>query len=174
MSSWDLYIPYTYQTGLEHYTQFSWKLHITSEVTRVLVLLFFTWNFNLFPFTLARPKKKTQVQVTQVTGSKRHAMLFTTIVQDTKAVAIGPLEYCGNGKVIQLPHGKAMYMTVAMSSLHVLINDWITSTDIIVIIIPVYHMYDMTPPFQSTMLSGNSLALIGNLQASTVVVRRRS
>lgn len=53
-------------------------------------------------------------EITQVTGSKRHSMLFTTIVSDTKAVAIGPLEYCGHGKVIQLPHGKTMYVAMAL------------------------------------------------------------
>jgi len=36
-------------------------------------------------------------------------MLFNTIVSDTRAVAIGPLEYCGNGRVIKLPHGKTLY-----------------------------------------------------------------
>jgi len=37
-------------------------------------------------------------------------MLFSTIVSDTRAVAIGPLEYCGNGKVIKMPHGKTVYV----------------------------------------------------------------
>jgi len=39
-------------------------------------------------------------------------MFFKTIVADTKAVAIGPLEYCGNGKVVQLPHGKKMCILI--------------------------------------------------------------
>lgn len=37
-------------------------------------------------------------------------MLFSTILSDTRGVAIGPLEYCGNGKVIKLPHGKTLYV----------------------------------------------------------------
>lgn len=51
--------------------------------------------------------KKT---IVEITGQKRRTMLFSTIVSNTRAVAIGPLEYCGNGRVIKLPHGKTLYV----------------------------------------------------------------
>ncbi|KIM36355.1 hypothetical protein M413DRAFT_14026 [Hebeloma cylindrosporum] len=56
--------------------------------------------------------KRSNKTIIEVTGQKRHAMLFSTIVSDTRAVAIGPLEYCGNGKVIKLPHGKTLVSVV--------------------------------------------------------------
>ena len=53
---------------------------------------------------------RSNKRIVRVIGQKRHAMLFNTIVLDTRAVAIGPLEYCGNGRVIKLPHGKTLYV----------------------------------------------------------------
>ncbi len=46
--------------------------------------------------------------LTEITGPKRMSMLFETIVQKTNNVAVGPLEYCGNGTVILTTHRKRM------------------------------------------------------------------
>lgn len=37
-------------------------------------------------------------------------MLFEYIVAKTNKVAIGPLEYCGNGEVIRSTHKKKLYV----------------------------------------------------------------
>ena len=41
-----------------------------------------------------------------MTEEEHRKALFDYIVMKTKKVAIGPLEYCGNGTVIQAPSGK--------------------------------------------------------------------
>lgn len=46
--------------------------------------------------------------ITCITDSKKQAMLFKTIVEETCSVAIGPLEYCGNGKIVNLLHGQQL------------------------------------------------------------------
>lgn len=38
--------------------------------------------------------------------NEHKTMLFKHIVTKTKKVAIGPLEYCGNGIVVKTTHGK--------------------------------------------------------------------
>ncbi|KAF8054957.1 hypothetical protein FPV67DRAFT_1459652 [Lyophyllum atratum] len=40
-----------------------------------------------------------------ITGSDRERLLFKHIVLNSSDVAIGPLEYCGNGRVINTSHG---------------------------------------------------------------------
>lgn len=44
--------------------------------------------------------------VEEIVGQKRDSMLFKNIVNSERDVAIGPLEYCGNGTVIRMAHGK--------------------------------------------------------------------
>jgi hypothetical protein len=40
----------------------------------------------------------------RITDPTRQKMLFKHIVQNTDSVAIGPLEYCGNGLTIRSSH----------------------------------------------------------------------
>ena len=40
----------------------------------------------------------------QILGQERKQMLIQDIINNTNKVAIGPLEYCGNGTVIHTTH----------------------------------------------------------------------
>jgi hypothetical protein len=112
-SNWCHRETYTYRLGTP--TKQVWSitpnfpdnLHIRPGITQELAPLKLFVSLITF-FFIIFSIKKPQMRQLQITGLKRHAMMFTTIVRDTKAVAIGPLEYCGNAKVIQLPHRKAM------------------------------------------------------------------
>ena len=42
--------------------------------------------------------------IQQLKGRERDVMLFRNIIK-TNGVAIGPLEYCGNGRLVKGPHG---------------------------------------------------------------------
>jgi len=52
----------------------------------------------------------SNVPVDEVSQHKRTTMLFEHIVTKTNKVAIGPLEYCGNGGVIRSTHKKKLYV----------------------------------------------------------------
>jgi len=45
---------------------------------------------------------------TRILGDERRKMLFSHIVTKTRKVAIGPLEYCGNGTIIRTSHGEKL------------------------------------------------------------------
>ncbi|KAK7034827.1 hypothetical protein R3P38DRAFT_2771895 [Favolaschia claudopus] len=49
-------------------------------------------------------------RIDEVTGDARQSMLFKSIVQTTQGVSIGPLEYCGNGHMVQV--GKNAFLAV--------------------------------------------------------------
>lgn len=50
----------------------------------------------------------SHAEINVVTGSDRDKMLFDYIVTQTKKVAIGPLEYCGNGTIVRTTHSKPL------------------------------------------------------------------
>jgi hypothetical protein len=56
--------------------------------------------------------------VSEVTGKNRQDMLFKTIVNRQKDVAVGPLEYCGNGTVIRTTHGKKRCLSLLRIFMH--------------------------------------------------------
>jgi len=47
----------------------------------------------------------SQPDIVHITGQEWNAMLFSHIVKNTRNVAIGPLEYCGNGRIVQMAKG---------------------------------------------------------------------
>ncbi|KAF8886455.1 hypothetical protein CPB84DRAFT_1850134 [Gymnopilus junonius] len=54
----------------------------------------------------ARLEGKSDQVYEEFTGPERRRRLFSTIVTESQGVAIGPLEYCGNGRILQLPSGR--------------------------------------------------------------------
>ncbi|KAJ3506414.1 hypothetical protein NLJ89_g6883 [Agrocybe chaxingu] len=50
--------------------------------------------------------------IRHVTGTERETMLFAYIVTKTRYAAIGPLEYCGHGKVVRTTHQKKLVSIV--------------------------------------------------------------
>jgi hypothetical protein len=48
----------------------------------------------------------SKASIRQFLKKEREEAMFEYIITRTKQVAIGPLEYCGNAKVIKTSHGK--------------------------------------------------------------------
>ena len=65
------------------------------------------WSKGQFSFVDIRDHRRT---ITQISGIARQKMLFEHLVCKTKRVAIGPLEYCGNGLVVHSTHRKKMFV----------------------------------------------------------------
>ncbi|KAF8072162.1 hypothetical protein FPV67DRAFT_1779227 [Lyophyllum atratum] len=57
-------------------------------------------------------QKMTSTEIEPVIGADRTKLLFKTIVEETCSVAIGPLEYCGNGRVVRDNHGRKLLSAV--------------------------------------------------------------
>jgi hypothetical protein len=70
------------------------------------MLLFFLAQFICINFIT----NCSNVPVAEVSRENRETMLFEHIVKNTNKVAIGPLEYCGNGRVIRTTHNKKLYV----------------------------------------------------------------
>ncbi|KAK7021461.1 hypothetical protein R3P38DRAFT_1126673 [Favolaschia claudopus] len=61
------------------------------------------WSITPFP-TNSQGCSDTRDKIvpTEITGVPRRRMLFSYIVQQTRKVAIGPLEYCGNAHLVRI------------------------------------------------------------------------
>jgi len=51
-----------------------------------------------------------QNSIRQFLDKEHEEAMFEYIVTQAKQVAIGPLEYCGNAKVMETSHGKKRYV----------------------------------------------------------------
>lgn len=56
---------------------------------------------------LINRRNRSKKVIIPVGGQDREAMLFGNILK-TRNVAIGPLEYCGNGRIVRTSHGEKM------------------------------------------------------------------
>jgi hypothetical protein len=62
-------------------------------------------SYFIYLFFQCRVNRSKDSSVQQILGPAREAMLFKHIVLKTNGVSIGPLEYCGNGLVMNKPGG---------------------------------------------------------------------
>ncbi|KAK6984303.1 hypothetical protein R3P38DRAFT_3269243 [Favolaschia claudopus] len=61
------------------------------------------WSITPFPTnSQGCPDTHDKIVPTEITGDSRRHMLFSYIVQQTRKVAIGPLEYCGNAHLVRI------------------------------------------------------------------------
>lgn len=77
-----------------------------------------TISHSTFLLTLRIRKAPSTISIEAVTGAARKQYLFTQIVKkDTRDVAIGPLEYCGTGRMIKVGKGQ-LYVISPKSCVH--------------------------------------------------------
>ncbi|KAF4564956.1 hypothetical protein EYR40_011129 [Pleurotus pulmonarius] len=63
-------------------------------------------------WTIGKIPNELQNGFDLLTGSEKDTRLFSNIVRKSVSVAVGPLEYCGNGRVIKTPHSEKRVFVV--------------------------------------------------------------
>lgn len=84
--------------------QLSLTIQSCPELAPVTSNCYFLYTF-IFISNLCLFGRRPQKTIECITGQSRKIMLFEYIVKETNNVTIGPLEYCGNAKVITTAHG---------------------------------------------------------------------